>query len=234
MPVVAAFELDHQVAAGGAARQPDRAHRGLGAAVHEPHLLHDGDRSTMRSASSTSPSVGVPNEVPSAAARSAASTISWRAWPNSSAPHDCTRSTYAVAVDVGEEGALTPVDEQRRAAHAPEGPDRRIHAARDHGASASEQVLGSGHGVDGIDRSRSGTREHDGALVPVQAQDVTLDGVGRGGLESRLRRPPPGLRSVSAHPPSVGTNGPTDRAARRACRSPPTELQPPLPGISWP
>ena len=51
----------------------------------------------------------------------------------------------AVAVDVDEERALTAVEEHRRAAHAPEGPNRRIDPARDHGASASEQVLGSGH-----------------------------------------------------------------------------------------
>src|ERR671918_1004405 len=54
----------------------------------------DGTIATSRSASSTSASVGAPNEVPRPAASLAASTISGRAWPKSSEPHDCTRSTY--------------------------------------------------------------------------------------------------------------------------------------------
>jgi len=53
-----------------------------------------GTASPIRPASSTSASVGAPKDVPLAAARAAASTISGRAWPNSSAPQDCTRSTY--------------------------------------------------------------------------------------------------------------------------------------------
>ena len=52
-----------------------------------------GTASTMRVASSTSPSVGIPNEVPRDAASAAAATIAGWAWPNSSAPQDCTRST---------------------------------------------------------------------------------------------------------------------------------------------
>ena len=115
----------------------------------------------------------------------------------------------AVAVDVDEEGALAAVDEHRRAAHAPEGPDRRIHPTRDHGAGAGEQVLGSGHGVDGIDRSRSGTREHDGALVPVQAQDLTVDRVRGRGLESRPKAS--SWASIGfAHPIKVWNNEPTE------------------------
>ncbi len=37
--VVAPVELHEQVSPGGATRKPDRAHRRLGAAVHEPHAL---------------------------------------------------------------------------------------------------------------------------------------------------------------------------------------------------
>ena len=51
-----------------------------------------GIASTIRSASSTSSSVGAPNDVPRAAAAVAASTISGHAWPKSIAPHDCTKS----------------------------------------------------------------------------------------------------------------------------------------------
>ena len=54
----------------------------------------EGIAAVMRSASSTSASVGAPNVVPRSAAARAASTISGRAWPNRSAPHDWTRSTY--------------------------------------------------------------------------------------------------------------------------------------------
>ena len=49
-----------------------------------------GNLATIRSASRTSASVGAPKEVPRRAASTAASTISPRAWPNSSAPHDWT------------------------------------------------------------------------------------------------------------------------------------------------
>ncbi len=52
-----------------------------------------GSASTILAASSTSASVGAPNDVPRAAASEAARTISSRACPNSNAPHDCTRST---------------------------------------------------------------------------------------------------------------------------------------------
>ncbi len=49
-----------------------------------------GTAATIRSASSTSPAVGAPNDVPRAAAAVAAWTISGRACPKSNAPHDWT------------------------------------------------------------------------------------------------------------------------------------------------
>ena len=51
---------------------------------------HDGIRSRMASASSTSRSVGAPYDVPSAAARCTASTTLGWAWPRIDAPHDWT------------------------------------------------------------------------------------------------------------------------------------------------
>ena len=39
VPVIAADELEDPVATGRGARQPERAHRGLGARAHEPNLL---------------------------------------------------------------------------------------------------------------------------------------------------------------------------------------------------
>ena len=59
-------------------------------------ISSDGSASTSRSASSTSASVGAPNDVPRSAAAVAAATISSRAWPNRCAPHDCTRSMYSL------------------------------------------------------------------------------------------------------------------------------------------
>ena len=43
--VIAAFELDGQVAAGESARHAQRAHGGFGAGVHQPHHLHRGHAS---------------------------------------------------------------------------------------------------------------------------------------------------------------------------------------------
>jgi hypothetical protein len=56
--VVAAFELDDLAAAGGAARQAQRAHAGFGAAADQAHLLDAGHQAMMASASSISRSVG--------------------------------------------------------------------------------------------------------------------------------------------------------------------------------
>jgi hypothetical protein len=50
----------------------------------------EGTARTMASASSTSASVGAPNDVPRRAASVAAAAISSRAWPKRRAPHDCT------------------------------------------------------------------------------------------------------------------------------------------------
>jgi hypothetical protein len=50
-------------------------------------------RATISSASATSPSVGVPNDVPRDTADCTASTTSGCAWPSSSGPHEHTRST---------------------------------------------------------------------------------------------------------------------------------------------
>ncbi len=52
-------------------------------------------RSTISSASATSPSVGVPKDVPSETAACTASTTAGWACPSSSGPHEQTRSTYS-------------------------------------------------------------------------------------------------------------------------------------------
>jgi hypothetical protein len=52
-----------------------------------------GTRRATSSASSTSASVGAPNDVPRAAAACTASTTRGWAWPAISGPHDSTRST---------------------------------------------------------------------------------------------------------------------------------------------
>ena len=50
-------------------------------------------RATISSASSISPSVGVPKDNPAAAARCTASTTAGWAWPRIIGPQDATRST---------------------------------------------------------------------------------------------------------------------------------------------
>ena len=53
----------------------------------------DGTASTISAASSTSASVGAPNDVPRPAASTTADSVSGSAWPKISGPHDITQST---------------------------------------------------------------------------------------------------------------------------------------------
>ena len=67
-----------------------------------------GVRATISSASSTSGSVGVPYDVPRATAAETAASTSGCAWPSSIGPHEPTRSTYSLPVDVGQPAPPTP------------------------------------------------------------------------------------------------------------------------------
>ena len=56
----------------------------------------EGSRSATASASSTSPAVGAPNEVPRCVAACTAAITSGSAWPRISGPHEHTQSTYSL------------------------------------------------------------------------------------------------------------------------------------------
>jgi hypothetical protein len=88
MAVVAAFELDDLAAAGGAARQADGAHAGLGAGETRRTCSMLGTRPMMASASSTSRSVGAPKLKPSRAADSTASSTAGWPWPRIIGPQE--------------------------------------------------------------------------------------------------------------------------------------------------
>ena len=89
--VVAARELHDLVAAGRAAREPHRGHRGFGARRHEPDLL-DRRRRVRRSPRPARPRAASARRTTcrSAAARCTASTTAGCACPRIDAPHDCT------------------------------------------------------------------------------------------------------------------------------------------------
>ena len=146
MAVIAAVELHDPVAAGRCARQSHRGHRGLRPARDEPDELNPGSASTMRPASSTSPSVGAPKVVPlAAAAHAAADDLGW-ACPNSSAPHEPHQVDVPVAVDVDHVRALAAIEEPRVP---PTAPNARTGELTPPGITvprADEQFLRPGHG----------------------------------------------------------------------------------------
>ena len=94
MPVVAPGELDHQGAAGEPAGQPDGD---IVASVPEltRRTCSTGARATISSASSTSPGVAVPKEVPCTSAAEMAEVTAGCACPRIIGPHEHTRSTYS-------------------------------------------------------------------------------------------------------------------------------------------
>ena len=92
VPVVRALHLDDLVAAGGGPRHADGVHGGLGAGVHEPHLLHR-NRAQMASASATVFSVVTAKWMASSAAALIASTIFGCAWPTTLTPNPPWQST---------------------------------------------------------------------------------------------------------------------------------------------
>ena len=142
--VVAAVELDDLASRPvNAAREPQRAHRRLGArARRSAPSRSTAARRAISSASSTSSAVGAPKLVPR---RSAASTrrddLRVRVAEDQRAPR-ADVVDVAVAVDVEEVRALAAVDEERRAADGAERAHGRVHAAREERRRLREQALG--------------------------------------------------------------------------------------------
>ena len=129
--VVGARELQDLLAAGDRARQPDRAHRRLGARRGHPQHLTDGIRRATSSASWTSASVGAPKLVPRAAAAAAASTTAGLAWPRISGPHEQTQSTYSLPSTSRDQRAAARRDEDRVASDRAHRAHRRVDSARE-------------------------------------------------------------------------------------------------------
>ncbi len=94
MAVVAAGELDHAVAARRRPREPERAHRRLGAGADEPHHL-DGRHGVDDLGGELDLGLGRRAERRAAvgARRGPPSSVSGSAWPKIRGPHDCTQST---------------------------------------------------------------------------------------------------------------------------------------------
>ena len=139
VPVVAAGELHDLAAAGEPARQPDRRHRGLGAAGHQPHLLDRVD-----------PGDDLLGERDLALGRRPVR----RAAPGRGAdrfdhvrvgmaeeqrPPRADQVDVATAVGVGQLGAAALDHEAGGAADGAERPDRGVDAARGDGECALEQ-----------------------------------------------------------------------------------------------
>ena len=139
VPVVAAGELHHQVAAGGAAGQAHGRHRRLGAGGHEAHLLRGRHpaadllgQERLRGGGGAEGQaagggrldrgddlrVGVPQQ---------------RRTPGAHQVH------VAAALGVSDVGAARRGDEPRRTAHRAEGAHGGVHAPGDDGASRLEQ-----------------------------------------------------------------------------------------------
>ena len=145
--VVAALELDQGVLAGRGASEPDRRHRGLGARRRRAAPVRPRAPS-RRSAPRAGPRPrwGRRRRCLATAASTAASTISFRAWPNSECSPRLAEVDVPRAVGVLEVGALASDGEPRDAADRTERADRRVHAAGDRSLRSLEELVGSAHG----------------------------------------------------------------------------------------
>jgi hypothetical protein len=87
VPVIAAFKLDDLVSTSKTTGEPDAAHGGLGAAVDHAHFFHQGTRSQIVCAISTSNGFGIPKLRPLEAAPQTAAITASGAWPRMAGPH---------------------------------------------------------------------------------------------------------------------------------------------------
>ena len=143
--VVAALELDQGVLA---RRGPRQRIADIAASVPEETSLTcstEGTIETIRSASSTSPSVGTPKEVPREAASIAASDDLLAGMPEEQSAPRLAEVDVACSVGVLEIGTFAPDGEPRDAADRAERADGRVHAAGDRSLRSLEEFLGTAH-----------------------------------------------------------------------------------------
>ena len=142
--VIAARELDDAGAPRDPAREPDRAHGGLGAGVDQAHLL-DGrhprddllgqlDLAGRRRAEREPPPGRVPHGLDDRRVRV----------PEDHRAPGADEVDVAVAVGVGQPRSGRRHHEPRGAADRLEGADRRVHPTRDDGAGARKQLSRDG------------------------------------------------------------------------------------------
>ena len=145
VPVVAALELQDEVPSRTSAREADRAHRGLGAARHEPDHLDRGHRGDDPFGE-LDLELGRGSERGAARGRRASRVddLGARVSEQERAPR-LHEVDVAPAVGVDEVRALAPDGEPRGPAHRAERPHRRVHPAGDHAPGPLEQLLGAGH-----------------------------------------------------------------------------------------
>ena len=166
--VVAALEFDDDLAAGGGAGQADGAHRGLGAGADKAQLLDGriaGDDALGQ--------IGLGGRGGAEAGRVARGALNGldhrrKGVAQNHRPPGAEVVDVAVAVGVGEPGALGALDKRRRAAHRAKGPHRRVYPA---GKEALGALLkGLGTGADGRLRIRG---IHRGFSIEGQSRPVS-------------------------------------------------------------
>ena len=145
MPVIAALELDDDVAARGGPGDPHRRHRRLGARVHEPHHLERGHAPPHQLGEvdfgGAGGAVGPP---PLCRAANGVEHRGLRVAQDQRAPRAHVVEV-SLAVDVGEAGPARAVDEERRPAHGAECPDRRVDSPGEHSLRPVEQLRRTTH-----------------------------------------------------------------------------------------
>ena len=155
--VVAAGELDDEVAAGRAAREADRAHHGLGARRHEAHPLHRRHRGADPLAQLDLAGPGGSEREP--VERRLADRLDDRGVAvaqDRRAPRADVVEVPA-AVGVADARPSPGVEDERRAADGAERPDRAVDAAREQVRGAGAQVgLAAVGGRAGRSRSSAG------------------------------------------------------------------------------
>ena len=162
--VVAAGELHDDVATGGAAREPDRRHGGLGPGGDEPDPLDRRARHDLLAQGQLGLGRGAVRRA--AGDRGLHGRLDLGVGvAEDHRPPGADQVDVAAAVDVGEVGPGRPVGEAGGAADGPERAHGRVDPARQHGAGALEEG-GGGGGVERVEAHRPSLARRAGARGP--------------------------------------------------------------------
>ena len=151
MAVVAAFELDDLGASGGAARQADGRHGGLGAGADQAHLFQRRQAGDQRFGQlDLGLGGGAERQAVDGGVLHRAHDLGMRMAQDGRAPGAHVVDVLLV-LGVPDVGALRALDEARRAAHGAEGAHGRVDAAGNAAAGAFEELGVAGHGGQDLD-----------------------------------------------------------------------------------